>query len=267
MKESKERSAQYVNDLYKDHIDLENEDKIKILEEINLYMEVTMAEEGISRKELIRNMFATPDIIPEDIISCIEWMVNSHYKMIISISNSSRRKYQNSVSVNDLIYYGIYGIYRGALNYDPTRTSGDINVGSFMNQWISVYISKGANTIRNSIVLPKSRITKGDRTTIFSIDSFGSSDTDEPDTLHDILSTPPDSMEDENGANMFIREDMNNVLENSLNEKELSLVKLLFGIECDLLSIREIAELRGVTVQMIYSQRKDILTKLRQVLR
>jgi RNA polymerase sigma factor (sigma-70 family) len=268
MREIKERSANYVNDLYGDHIDLSNEDKIKILEEVNLYMEVTTFELDKQRKDVIKSMFDNSMDIPEDILNGIEWMVNSHYKMIISISNATRRAYQNSVSVDDLIYYGIYGIYRGVLNFNPDRTEGDINIASYFNQWITVYVSKGANQIRNAIRVPKARIAKGARTSIFSIDSYGtgSGESNDPDNLHDILADADDG-ETENGSEIFISEDMLYVLESSLKPKEIELVKKMFGIGCDEQSIKEIAKEREVTVQMVYSQRKDILTKLRHAMK
>jgi RNA polymerase sigma factor (sigma-70 family) len=256
----------YVSNVYDNHIELTNSEKVDLLTDINAHMVGILIDENTLRKTVIKSMMNEIRPIPEEMVESIEYLVASHYHMILSLSNSTLRQYHDTLTVSDLIYYGVIGIYRGALNFDPDRNEGDINVPSYFWRWIKTYIKKGAISIANPIHLSDKSVKDGTRVSILSMDGFAfDGDDGQESGAHDIITMDDDG--DENGHRLFEVEDVTKTLRTHLNPKELYLVSSLYGIGVvEQKSIRELAEERSVTLQMIYTDRKNVMDKLKKLL-
>ena len=253
----------YLNEIYDTHKEIDNVEKLKILDDVDIYMRVLCSEMDMGRGELIKKIFANEVTIADDIIDGIQKIIESHYRIIIKVGNISVRNYNDVNNVNDVIWYGVYGIYRGVLNYDARRNEGEINVCSYLWRWVKVYISKGSAKLYNTVQLPSKKVNDGVRISMMSMDGFASSEDSSPATegMHHILTQG----EVTNGDVIFTMEDLNFTMDNNLTLKEQYVIKSLFGLDnMELKTVSQLSDEYDVTVQMIYSYRNDVLAKLRR---
>lgn len=257
-----EINTRYVNDIYDQYTEIDNEEKIASLDLISEYVTQNAESMGISKKKYVQKFFDHCIQLPVEVSDIIESLIESHYKMILMISNSVIRKYPTVVLSEDLIYYGIYGIYRGSLNYDKSRNEGDINVASYLWQWVETYTRRGASKIANPIHLPGLKVKKGTRVSVLPLSGPTVSDDEDGCSGHDILANEEDTVPI--GHEFALYDDMVYLINKHLTPKEQYVIKSLYSIDSfKHKSIEEISDNMGVTKQMIYNHRNSALDKLK----
>lgn len=254
-------NLKFVNELYESCNDISNTEKISILDEINVYVTEEMDKWGVDRRTLLKTIFKQGEVdLPEFIKDKIEILIEGHYKMILRISNSVKRHYKgNTIETADLVYYGVYGIYRGALNYDHKRNEGEINVASYFWRWIETYTKRGASSIINPIHLPYEKVKKGARLTVMPM-CTPAGENDESDIESFLHNEHDDNLV---GSDSALGEDLSFLIDKSLNFNEEYVISCMYGLDgMDIKTVKELSEEMGVTKQMIYNYQKSALSKL-----
>ena len=248
----------YTHDLYHDHLDLTNNEKLEVLGDISEELKDNCVKHGIDKREYIKRVFDGDLEISDNMYSNIELLIESHYQMILRICGNVVRKHNGATFVSsDLIYYAIYGIHKGSLNYDPNRVDGDISVLNLMWSWVETYVKRGANSLANQIHIPVIKFREGTRLSVYSMCT---SEDDEGNQFGSVMGEADPAPV---GSDKSLTSDLETIINTNLKPKERYIISSLYGINgFKEKSVSDLSEEFGITKQMIYTYRKTALNKM-----
>ncbi len=161
------------------------------------------------------------------------------------------KKYSNfNYDNEDLISIGTIGLIKGIKTF---KSDKNIKLATYC-----------ARCIENEILMSL-RITKKHKNTISLNESAGSDKDGNEVSILEKLKDCKMNIEEEVVTNMQI-EKMLSVLENVLTERELSIIKYRYGLNCDPMTQREVGALLGISRSFVSRIEKSALKKLNKSL-